>query len=79
MTVTARELRLLAAEVLSALRHGETVTITYRGKPVGIIQPVGTEKEAAFRPVGFGLWQRDGRVRDVDGRMEKLRSPRYAR
>ena len=79
MTVSARDLRQRAAEVLRAVRHGETVTITYRGRVVGVIHPAGGSEERAFSPVGFGMWRRDLRARDVQARIDRLRGDRYRR
>lgn len=79
MTVTARDLRQRAAEVLRAVRHGVSVTITYRGKIVGVIRPTGEVEERAFDPVGFGMWRTESRTRDVPARIVRLREPRFAR
>lgn len=79
MTVSARDLRQRAAEVLRAVRHGESVTLTYRGKVVGVIRPAGETEERAFDPAGFGLWRTEPRVRDVPARIDRLRKARFGR
>ncbi len=55
-TVTSKELRVKAAEVLKEARKGNEVTVTLRGKPVAIVKPVGKETRA-FKRIGFGLWK----------------------
>lgn len=54
MTVTAKELRTRAAEILRAVQEGEIVTVTFRGQPVAEIKPIGRRK----RPTddAFGMW-----------------------
>lgn len=79
MTVTARDLRQRAAEVLRAVRHGESVTITFRGKVVAVIRPAGQPEERAFEPVGFGIWRTDPRAKDVPTRIRQLRESRHRR
>ena len=40
MEVTARELKLRLGQFLAAVRAGETVRVTLRGKPVAEIRPI---------------------------------------
>ncbi len=79
MNVTARDLRQRAADVLRAVRNGEPVTITYRGKIVGVIRPQVESGDRAFEPVGFGLWKRDARARNVKATVDRLRGARHHR
>jgi prevent-host-death family protein len=58
MSVGARELRQRASEIIQAVREGETVTLTYRGKPVAHISPIESHrKTAATAPDAFGMWR----------------------
>jgi prevent-host-death family protein len=41
--MTARELKNDTGEVVRALRRGETIVLTFRGKPLGTIQPLGAD------------------------------------
>lgn len=38
-TVTAKQLKQKTGEVIKRVRQGERFTITYRGKPVAVIEP----------------------------------------
>ena len=43
-TVTAKQLKQKTGEVIRRIKSGERLTLTYRGKPLAVIQPT-TEKE----------------------------------
>ena len=79
MEVTAKGLRTRVREVLDCVDRGETVVVTYRGKPrarlVGIEpRPTATEKRASV--AGFGMWKDRADLSDVDGFVQNLRRPR---
>lgn len=46
--VTARELKNRTGEVMRALRRGETLLLTFRGKPVATIVPCGDDRAQTF-------------------------------
>jgi antitoxin (DNA-binding transcriptional repressor) of toxin-antitoxin stability system len=46
--LTARELKKSTGEVVRALRRGESILLTFRGKPLGTIEPI--RAEAGDRP-----------------------------
>ncbi|MGH9346998.1 MAG: type II toxin-antitoxin system Phd/YefM family antitoxin [Vicinamibacterales bacterium] len=50
--MTARELKNSTGEVVRALRRGESILLTFRGKALGTIEPLRTvgEDVAAIRP-----------------------------
>ena len=77
MEVTAKGLRTRVREVLDCVDRGETVVVTYRGKPrarlVGI-EPTATGKTAGI--AGFGMWKDRVDLSDVDGFVRNLRRPR---
>ncbi len=79
MNVTAKDLRTRAAEILSTVRRGGVVTITYRGREIGVISPVRGIVPRPFEPVGFGLWRGRRDVRQVGRWLDKLRGERYRR
>ncbi len=79
MRVSARDLRVRAAGILRAVRNGETITITYRGKDIGILAPTEDVAEREFDAIGFGLWRADPRTKDVRRWMDRLRAPRHRR
>lgn len=77
MHATVKDLRLRARALLAATQRGETVKITYRGKPcarlVGLV-PNQQEERPARNPA-FGLWADRDEV-DVDTEVRRLRAPR---
>ena len=38
-TITAKQLKQKTGEIIKRIRAGERLTLTYRGKPIAIIQP----------------------------------------
>ena len=49
--ITAKQLKLRTGEVLSKVRSGEQLIVTYRGKPVAVIAPPKTEDHKPFREI----------------------------
>jgi prevent-host-death family protein len=47
--MTARELKNATGEVVRTLKRGESILLTFRGKPLGTIAPVGARERAASR------------------------------
>jgi antitoxin (DNA-binding transcriptional repressor) of toxin-antitoxin stability system len=45
--LTARELKNSTGEVVRALRRGESLLLTFRGKALGTIQPIRAEADEA--------------------------------
>lgn len=80
MTVGVRELRQRAAEIIDAVRDGEVVTVTYRGKPVAQINPIRSRNEAAEAiDEAFGIWKDRRDMEDVRGWVRERRRARGAR
>ena len=80
MEVTAKALRSRIGAILACLDRGETVTITYRGKPrarlVGIEQKnEPTSPETGSFPA-FGMWKDRDDMADVDTYVRDLRKAR---
>ena len=81
MEVSARTLRSRMGEILSCLDRGESVTITYRGKPRARL--VGIEDGGVAAPRGpntflaFGMWRDRDDVTDVDAHVRGLRDGRW--
>jgi prevent-host-death family protein len=46
-TMTARDLKNSTGEVVRALRRGESILLTFRGKPLGTIEPLGPHPAGA--------------------------------
>lgn len=80
MHANVKQLRLQTKALLAATQRGETVDITYRGKPcarlVGLDEG-GLETRPARNPA-FGLWadQDSSNGNDVESQVRRLRAPR---
>lgn len=78
MEIAAKALRSRVGDILAHLDRGESVTITYRGKPWARL--VGIESEGATIPpnVGecpaFGMWSDRDDLTDVDAHVRGLRT-----
>lgn len=72
------DLRRKSAEILRALDRNESVTLFYRGKPKGIIQPVVAEKSAADlrKHPAFGMWADREDMKDPAQWVRNLRKRR---
>ena len=78
MEVTAKGLRTRVREVLDCVDRGETVVVTYRGKPrarLVRIEPVPAAT-ATSGIAGFGMWKHRADLADVDRFVRDLRRPR---
>lgn len=50
-TVTAKQLKQNTGEIIKRVKSGERLTLTYRGKPVGIIGPSKAEKTITMEEI----------------------------
>jgi prevent-host-death family protein len=80
MKATAKDLRFHVKELLDAVRRGEEVIISYRGKPCAKLVPL--EASQGFElsqepPALFGIWQDNEAVDDVTSYVDELRRRRY--
>ena len=80
MEITAKALRSRVGEILACLDRGESVTITYRGKPraklVGIEAESETESRCGMVFSAFGMWKDREDLTDVDAYVRDLRKGR---
>lgn len=81
MNASVRELRASTKSILSAVGRGDTVTITYRGKPCARILPLkknhagkGNFEDDSI----FGIWRDNKDVADVEAYVRQLRKARFA-
>ena len=78
MNASFLDLRRRMRDVMHAIDNNEKVTLTYRGKPKGVIHPV--EKRVAA-PVAahpaFGIWKDRDDMRDVAAAIDNLRKGRF--
>jgi len=78
MEVTAKGLRTRVREVLDCVDRGETVVVTYRGKPRARLVKVESAPAATATSgiAGFGMWKDRADLADVDRFVRDLRRPR---
>ena len=78
MEMTAKALRSRIGAALACVDRGETVTITYRGRPraklVGVDQPQPTDDEEKMP--AFGMWRDRTDMADVDAYVREVRKGR---
>ena len=78
MEMTANALRSRIGAALACVDRGETVTITYRGKPraklVRVDQPQPADDEE--RMPAFGMWRDRHEIADVDAYVREVREGR---
>ncbi len=83
MEASIVDLRKRMREVLAAIDRGESVTITYRGKPRALMTPVEQAKRRPTVPIeedpAFGMWKDREDTRDAQAYVREMRRPRYAR
>ncbi|XKF16598.1 type II toxin-antitoxin system prevent-host-death family antitoxin [Halomonas sp. BLK-85] len=83
MHANVKQLRLQTKALIAATQRGETVEITFHGKPcarlVGVA-PATSEKRSAPNPA-FGLWadQGEASAQEIDTQVRGLRAPRTFR
>ena len=77
MEMTAKALRSRIGAALACVDRGETVTITYRGKPraklVSVDQPPSDDED---RMPAFGMWRDRDDIPDVDAYVREMRKGR---
>ncbi|MBA7649505.1 hypothetical protein ES703_57302 [subsurface metagenome] len=81
MEASVKELRSSTKRILSAVRRGDTVIITYRGKPFAKISPIEDSKLQESEQTNdslFGMWKDNAAVGDVDDYINKVRKGRFA-
>ena len=74
MKATAKDLRFRSKELLNAVKRGEEVIITYRGKPCSKLVPI---KHEATKSPGknelFGIWKDYDETKNVEEYVSYLR------
>ena len=82
LDVGARDLRRDTSRILDRVRHGESVTVTLRGKPVALITPIRERQPSGrddFEPIGFGIWADRADLADVEAWVASIRGERFPR
>ena len=75
MKATIGDLRYRMKEVLNAVERGETVTVTYRGKPKARIVPISEKQEMhdITKHPAFGMWKDREDMKNPSAWVRKLR------
>lgn len=81
MKATAKELRFHSKELLDAVSRGDSVVITFRGKPCAKLVPY--EEPKSREPVQaesglFGIWQDREDIDNVGEYVRGLRKSRFS-
>ena len=80
MEIAAKALRSRVGQVLACLDRGESVTITYRGKPRAKLVGIDADREEESRLntdfPAFGMWRDRADLTDVDAHVRELRKGR---
>lgn len=80
MIATARDLRFRTSDLLSAVRRGEEVVITFRGKPTALLSALRQKplkKGASGFSEIFGLWKGHTKTANVAAYVRSLRRNRF--
>ena len=80
MEMTAKSLRNRIGEALACVERGDSVTITYRGKPKARLVGMDDADRGAATAVdtpAFGMWAGREDMQDVDEYVRNLRKPRH--
>ena len=81
MEITAKGLRTRVGEVLRCVERGETVTVTYRGRPrarlVGIEEKFDSASNEKASWPAFGMWKDRADMADVAAHVRRLREGRF--
>ena len=75
MKATIVDLRYRMKDVLSAVERGETVTVTYRGKPKARIVPISEKRKVhdITKDPAFGMWKDREDMKNPSAWVRKLR------
>ena len=75
MQTTCKQLRRETGAMLRAVERGETVTVTYRGRPVAEMSAVRREAKTENDAL-FGIWRDNKAVASVEDYVAKMRKGR---
>ena len=75
MKATEKDLRFHSKDLLSTVRRGEEIIITYRGKPCAKLVPYDSLKQDKKNHL-FGMWKDNDLVKDVDQHVRNVRKGR---
>ncbi|MBI2421229.1 MAG: type II toxin-antitoxin system prevent-host-death family antitoxin [Candidatus Hydrogenedentes bacterium] len=78
MKATVLDMRRDPKKILDAIARNETVTLSYRGKPIARIEPLHqTERCGAADHPAFGMWADREDLTDPSAFVRELRKGRF--
>jgi prevent-host-death family protein len=77
MQATAKDLRFNSKELMDAVKRGEEVVISFRGKPCAKLVPYQETSGHAEKKELFGMWQDNDATQNVDDYVRDLRKGRF--
>lgn len=78
MKATVLDMRRNPKKILDAIARNETVTLSYRGKPVARIEPIkNSERPSTVEHPAFGMWADRSEVADPSAYVRELRKGRF--
>lgn len=80
MKATAKDLRIHTKEIVEAVKRGEEIILTYRGKPTARIIPISNDapsKESKAEDTLFGIWKDNKDIDNVNEYIDKIRGGRF--
>lgn len=78
MKATVLDMRRNPKKILDAIARNETVTLSHRGKPVALIEPIkNSERLSAAEHSAFGMWANRSEVADPSAYVRELRKGRF--
>ena len=76
MNATAKDLRFNSKELIDAVKRGEEVVISFRGKPCAKLVPYQETKKQSEKNDLFGIWQDNDATQNVEAYVRDLRKGR---
>lgn len=76
MNATTKNLRFNSKELLDAVKRGEEVVISFRGKPCAKLVPYQETKKQPEKNDLFGMWQDNDATLNVEEYVRNLRKGR---
>lgn len=76
-TATVKEFTDNASAFIDAVKKGNEIIVTVKGKAIAVFKPF--MKEEKIKPVGFGMWKDREDLNDVAGWLDRRRDERFSR
>jgi len=77
MQATAKDLRFHSTDLLNAVKRGEEVVISYRGKSCAKLVSIDDATNLTAHQDLFGLWKDNDQTQDVASHIRSIRRGRF--